>query len=144
MTRRGDEFPQPTEVAPRQFTSRCEVRLAFAMLVDAVACLAERGDDGRFPPRLFRWEAEQWIESRDPGPMFSFENVCLILLLDPEDIRIRLCHWRTRRFRRSTRSSPASPRVGRRNLVEPARVRAGAVRPDWTGSRTEQGCAMGG
>jgi hypothetical protein len=143
MTRHGDAFPQPAEVAPRQFASRCEVRLAFAILVDAVACLAERGDDGRFPPRLFRWEAEQWIEGRDPGSLFSFENVCLILLLDPEEIRARLRHWRTRRPRRSIRSSAASPRVGQRIIVDPARERAGAIGPDWTRSREEQGCAMG-
>lgn len=113
MTRRGDTFPRPSEVVPRRFTSRCEVRLAFAILMDAVACLAERSDAGRVPPRLFRWEAEQWIESGDQGPLFSFERVCLILLLDPEDVRARLRHWRRQR-----------------PPVDPERVRA------------ELGCAM--
>src|SRR6185295_14634843 len=96
---------RPTEMVARRFTSRCEVRLAFAILLDAVTCLAERGDDWRVPPRLFRWEAEQWFESGDQEALFSFERVCLILLLDPEDVRARLRHWRRRRPRSPIRSS---------------------------------------
>ena len=97
---------RPAEMASRRFTSRCEVRLAFAIFVDAVACLAERSDEWRIPPRLYRWEAEQWIESGDQGTLFSFERVCLILLLDPEDVRAQLRHWRRRRLRSPIRSSP--------------------------------------
>jgi len=122
-------------MAPRRFTSRCEVRLAFALLLDAVSCLAERADDWRIPRRLLRWEAEQWIESRDPGPLFSFENVCLILFLDPEYIRARLRRWRTRRAGRS---------VGQRLIADPSRMLAGAARPGWAGGRANWACSLGG
>lgn len=134
MTRHSAAARRPA-MAPRRFTSRCEVRLAFAILLDALSCLAERGDDWRIPRRLYRWEAEQWIESRDPGPLFSFENVCLILLLDPEYIRARLRRWRARR--------PGRP-IGQRILADPARVLAGAARPEWAGSRADRGCSIGG
>jgi len=79
-----------------------EVRLALAILANAVRCLRESQDAWNFPPRLFRWEAEQWIESRDRKPHFSFENICSILNLDPNDIRDRIGLWRARLRRPST------------------------------------------
>ena len=90
------------EALPRRSAEPGEVRLALAVLADAVRCLRGSQDAWNFPPRLFRWEAEQWIESRDRKPHFSFENICSILNLDPNDIRDRIVLWRARLRRPST------------------------------------------
>ena len=90
------------EALPRRSAEPGEVRLALAVLADAVRCLRGSQDAWNFPPRLFRWEAEQWIESRDRKPHFSFENICSILNLDPNDIRDRIGLWRARLRRPST------------------------------------------
>src|SRR5207247_4759670 len=84
------------EALPRRSAEPGEVRLALAILADAVRCLRGSQDAWNFPPRLFRWEAEQWIESRDRKPRFSFENICSIINLEPSDIRERIGLWRAR------------------------------------------------
>src|SRR6266446_10719277 len=99
---------------PLRTAERGEVRLALAILADAVRCLRESQDAWNFPPRLFRWEAEQWIESRDRKPHFSFENICSILNLDPNDIRDRIGLWRARLRRPSTRMTGAHSSWGTR------------------------------
>src|SRR2546428_9284742 len=71
----------------RQIAPRGEVRLALAVLEDAVGCLEGSQDAWNFPPRLFRWEAEHWIESRNREPLFSFENICSMLCLDANNLR---------------------------------------------------------
>jgi len=66
---------------------RGELRLALAVLEDAVRRLQRRRVPERILPRLFRIEAEEWFKSRDRRSLFSFENVCSILGLDPENFR---------------------------------------------------------
>jgi hypothetical protein len=79
----------------RSRTTPCgERRLALAVLDDAVGCLNGNQELWKIPPRLFRWEAEQWFESRARGPLFSFERVCTILHLDAEGFRERIRRWR--------------------------------------------------
>jgi hypothetical protein len=42
----------------------------------------------RDPERVARWrEAEEWVEDRDASWLFSFENVCNVLDLEPEYVR---------------------------------------------------------
>jgi len=82
------------EALPRRSAEPGEVRLALAVLADAVRCLRGSQYAWDFPPRLFRWEAEQWIESRDREPHFSFENICSILNLDASDLRGQIGRWR--------------------------------------------------
>lgn len=64
-----------------------ELRLAFAVLEDALSCLQGKPDPCKIPPRLFRWEVEHWVESRDRSFLFSFDNVCSMLGLDPDRVR---------------------------------------------------------
>jgi len=66
---------------------RGELRLALAVLEDAVRRLQHRRVPERILPRLFRIEAEEWFKSRDRRSLFSFENVCSILGLDPGTVR---------------------------------------------------------
>ena len=80
---------------------RGERRLALAVLEDAVGCLNGNQERWKIPPRLFRWEAEQWFESRARGPLFSFENVCTTLHLDAERFRERIRRWRVSRIENS-------------------------------------------
>jgi len=96
------EQSRSCEALPSQAAAPGKVRLALAVLADAIRCLKGSRDPWNFPPRLFRWEAEQWIESRDRKPHFSFENICSILKLDPNDIRDRIGLRRARLRRPST------------------------------------------
>jgi len=76
---------------------RGELRLALAVLEDALDCLERYKDSRELLARLFRWEALQWFESRDRVPTFSFESVCLLLDLDPEKARRSVKRWLRRR-----------------------------------------------
>jgi hypothetical protein len=66
-----------------------EKRLMLAVLMDAVGCI-ERYYEGR---RTQSWPAfhaaRRWVLDRDRTWLFSFENICLALDLDPD--RIRSC-----------------------------------------------------
>ena len=66
---------------------RGELRLAVAVLEDAIRCLEGSRDAGGLTARLLRWEAEQWIRSTDCRPLFSFERICSLLGLDTDDLR---------------------------------------------------------
>jgi len=80
----------------RQIERPGEVRLALAVFEDAVDCLNGNEEPWKYPPRLFRWEAEQWIESRDHESLFSFERVCSILHVEAQTIRAQIRRWRAR------------------------------------------------
>ena len=76
---------------------RGELRLALAVLEDALDCLERYKDSRELLARLFRWDALQWLESQDRLPVFSFENVCFLLDLDPEKTRRAVERWLRRR-----------------------------------------------
>ncbi|GIW45353.1 MAG: hypothetical protein KatS3mg077_2635 [Candidatus Binatia bacterium] len=97
-----------------------ECYLLAALLADAIRCYQRNYlARDRAGQRLFR-EAEQWLMECEPAPRcdgsFSFQYVCDVLRLDPEDIRRRLRRWsatqpprpepapRSRRGRRPTTS----------------------------------------
>ena len=70
--------------------------LVLAVLEEAIHCyqkylLATK----RRPRRLFR-EAEEWIMSSDSNLPFSFENICMVVGLDPSYVRRVLHTWRDR------------------------------------------------
>ena len=85
---------------------RDQVRLALAVLEDAIGRLEGSQDPWNFPPRLFRWESEQWIESRDRGPLFSFERICSILRLDAECVRRVIHRWHEQQSHEPTAFAP--------------------------------------
>jgi hypothetical protein len=101
----------------RQIERPGEVRLALAVFEDAVGCLNGNEEPWKCPPRLFRWEAQQWIESRDRKPPFSFERVCSILHVEAQAIRAQIRRWRARQSLESTRRSPGSRPDGQRTRV---------------------------
>ena len=73
-----------------------EKRLMFALLEDAVTCfqryLFARGEREK---ELFQ-EAEDWILQVNSCWLFSFENICEVLGLNPRYICQGLLHWKER------------------------------------------------
>ncbi len=71
-----------------------EKRLMLAVLEDAVACFQKyvfaRDGKGKM---TFR-EAEEWILQEDSEWIFSFENICEILAIDPRYAREGLMRWK--------------------------------------------------
>ena len=104
-----------------------EQRLAAAILEDAVRCFQRNRGERGFHRRLLYWETEQWFTSRDPLPLFSFENICLILGVSAETIRAWLRRWVDQR--RDGRMPPfleLAPGSGAPPAVGPGRGRPGA------------------
>jgi hypothetical protein len=73
-----------------------EVRLAIAVLEDAVRCIENGHGTRHFQARVQRREAERWIASRSRTHVFAFENICAILRLSAEETRTRIHCWRDR------------------------------------------------
>ena len=93
-------------------TSRGEIALMRAVLEDALGCFQKQAvSSGRRVQRLAR-EAEAWFFTNDYNWPFSFVNICAVLGLDPEYIRMGLKRWRQR---------PPGPQKKRR--------RVGSARP---------------
>ena len=71
-----------------------EKTLMLAVLADALTCfqkyLAARK---RKEKNLFR-EAYEWIFGEDDDHLFSFENVCAVIGLDPPYVRRLLARWK--------------------------------------------------
>ncbi len=99
---------QPDSVSPAQYLEtvcrkthlEAEQDLMLAVLEDAVTCFqgyfAARD---KTETRLFH-EAEEWILRREKSDwLFSFDNICETLGLDPRYIREGLLRWRYYRLR---------------------------------------------
>ncbi|MGH7812513.1 MAG: hypothetical protein ACREQI_00720 [Candidatus Binataceae bacterium] len=75
-----------------------EKRLILSVLEDAVECfmkgLEATTNKGL---RLFR-DAEEWINLEDKRWVFSFDNVCEMLDINPEYMRMGLRRWKERRI----------------------------------------------
>ncbi len=97
-----------------------EVRLAGAILVEAVETFHKEAfatlPDGR---AAFR-EAKKWLEDREDPGLFAFETVCGTLDINPDYLREALTDWlhenQTRR-----------PRISSRHLADPRRRIASAA-----------------
>jgi hypothetical protein len=95
---------QPDVLLPSQFAARvrgrgpqeAEVNLVRAVLDDAIHCFKKyrfaKGDASR---ALYE-EARDWIESTDRQWPFSYENICMILGIDPDYLRSGLARWEER------------------------------------------------
>jgi hypothetical protein len=99
---------QPDSVSPAQYLEtvcrkthlEAEQELMLAVLEDAVTCFqgyfAARD---KTETRLFR-EAEEWILQQEKSDwLFSFDNACETLGLNPDYIREGLLRWRYLRLR---------------------------------------------
>jgi hypothetical protein len=78
---------QYLETFRRKIPLEPEIKLMFAILEDAVVCFYKYAlARSRKKERLFR-EAEDWILEHDSDWIFSFENICSTLGLDPGYLR---------------------------------------------------------
>lgn len=88
----------------RKFCLEPEKRLMMAVLDDAIVCfqkyLLARDSRGK---KLFR-EAEEWILGEDSEWVFSFENICEVLELDPRYVRQGLLGWKEKRLARRVKT----------------------------------------
>lgn len=77
-------------------TTRGEIALMRAVLEDTLGCFQKQTvSSGRRVKRLAR-EAEAWLFANDYNWPFSFVNICAVLGLDSEYIRMGLKRWRQR------------------------------------------------
>jgi hypothetical protein len=73
-----------------------ERRLALAVLEDAVIRVRRNRRWARLRHLWPTHEAEHWVASRDRERLFSFENVCLLLAVDPGEVREWILRGRAR------------------------------------------------
>lgn len=71
-----------------------ETRLMFAILVDAVECFQRNLFACKRRDRRLFDQAETWIFLSESNWVFSFENVCAELHIDPGYLRSGLRRWR--------------------------------------------------
>ena len=93
----GSFDPEDQVVFQQLFTSGSrggEERLMLAVLQDAVECFQQCAlSEQPFEKKLFQ-EAENWILSKNSDWIFSFENICETLQLNPGYIRRGLLVWK--------------------------------------------------
>lgn len=85
-----------------------ERRLVLAILEEAVRSYQHYAfATNRRGRRLFG-ETCEWFDSQDNSWIFSFENICYALDLDPDHIRQGLARWRQDQARRRPVAAPAN------------------------------------
>jgi len=94
-----------------------EEALMLAVLADAVECfqkyvLAARPQE----QKLFR-DAEAWILESNAEWIFSFENICEALELNPAYVRHGLLQWKQQQIERFTRERQVPKRRYGRNVA---------------------------
>jgi len=98
----GRHLFEPEVLLPSQYLDRVvtepslqpEKRLMLAVLESAVATYQKYAlATSRRGRRLFG-ESEQWLAEPEDGWVFSFENICTALRLDPDFVRSGLRKWR--------------------------------------------------
>ncbi len=92
--------PQYLETVCRKTHLEAEQELMLVILEDAVTCFQKYfAARDKIETRLFR-ESEEWILRREKSDwLFSFDNICETLGLDPGYIREGLLRWRYHRHR---------------------------------------------
>ncbi|MGH7780048.1 MAG: hypothetical protein ACREQR_09490 [Candidatus Binataceae bacterium] len=75
-----------------------EKRLILSVLEDAIECFMKCIDSPTNKgQRLFR-EADEWISHEDKRWVFSFDNVCDMLDINPEYMRVGLRKWKEKKL----------------------------------------------
>lgn len=121
---------QPDTVLPSQYYAALkrkgahepERRLVIAVLQDAVDCYQKhlRAQD-RKARQLFV-DAQQWIDSEDRSWPFSFENVCDLLQINADYLRVGLIAWRERELGQVPRGKVLPLKVPQPQADEPGEL----------------------
>lgn len=80
-----------------------EKRLILAILEDAVGCFQRYVVSRDAKGKSLFYDAEQWITEENRHWIFSFENICDFLELDPDYLRRGLRAWKESHSRRAGR-----------------------------------------
>lgn len=99
---RNQALFEPDTLLPSQHADRTgrrrlregEHRLMVAILEDAVDVYRKQATARDTRKRHMFEDAEAWIEDRDATWIFSFENICAVLDLDPNYLRKGLHEWK--------------------------------------------------
>jgi len=107
---------QPDTLLPAQYFETLrrkaqlepEQRLMLAVLEDGIECFQDNvlARNGR-RKKLFE-EAEEWILEEDNNWIFSFDNICEVLGLNPQYVRRGLVYWREKERSKHLNARPAS------------------------------------
>lgn len=103
MQDRSGGLFEPDVLLPGQFFSFFrkeagfdrERRLMLAVLEDAIDCFQKYAHTSDLRGRQLFLESYEWIMSPDKRWLFSFENICQIVDMNPDYIRQGLGRWRT-------------------------------------------------
>jgi len=90
---------QYLETIRRKHHLEPEKSLMLGVLEDAVACFQKYIDAKRPREKTQFQDTEEWIFEKDSRWLFSFENVCETLGLDPNYLRKGLLRWQQERKR---------------------------------------------
>lgn len=99
---------QYLETARRKIILEPEKQLLLAVLEDGINCFQENAAATTAKRKQLFAEAEEWILERDRDWLFSFENACEVLRLNPAYLRQGLLRWKSRKLRQSDSSVPGS------------------------------------
>jgi len=117
------------EAMRRKHLLEGEKRLILSVLEDAIECFMKCIDSPTNKgQRLFR-DAEEWINLEDKKWIFSFDNVCEMLDINPEYLRRGLRAWKERKLRlvmdqarRASEAPAAEPAAVAVVLTQPAKT----------------------
>ena len=101
MQDRSGGLFEPDVLLPGQFFSFFrkeagfdrERRLMLAVLEDAIDCYQKYANTSDLRGRQLFAESQDWIMSPDKRWLFSFENICQIVDMNPDYIRQGLKRW---------------------------------------------------
>jgi len=99
---------QYLETARRKIILEPEKQLLLAVLEDGIKCFQENVAATTAKRKQLFAEAEEWILERDRDWLFSFENACDVLGLNPAYLRQGLLRWKSRKLRQSESGVPGS------------------------------------
>lgn len=108
-----------------------EHRLLVALIQDAIECFQKHMHARDAKRRQLFLDAQGWIGSEDDRGVFSFNNVCMLLGMNPDYVRQGLSEWceRSKEQSRTERRRPGPQRPTARivpaQAPEPASLAAG-------------------
>lgn len=105
-----------------------EHRLLVALIQDAVECFQKHMHARDSKRRQLFLDAQDWIGSEDDRGVFSFNNVCMLLGMNPDYVRQGLLDWseKSREVPRAARRRPGSSSRPTARIV-PAQAPEGMV-----------------
>ena len=108
------------EAMRRKHLLEGEKRLILSVLEDAIECFMKCMDSATNKgQRLYR-EADEWIALEDKHWVFSFDNVCDMLDINPEYMRRGLRDWKQRKLEAMQRAGEAKAEAAARAEIDAA------------------------